>query len=191
AGDGLLLGCTPPIWPSLGLIHASRSSGDIKRTWPKFTGTARENLNRNWQNGRLWWNDPDCVVLTGDLSDDEYLFHATAIYSAGGMILSGDDLTKISPERLAMLKKLLPPAGAAAEFEDDTLRVGRVRLKDRVVVCLLNGGDQPRTLWARRPGPCRVTDYWAGADLGRREGVLEVKDVPKHSARLLVCEPVP
>jgi hypothetical protein len=38
--------------------------------------------------------------------------------------------------------------------------------------------------------PCRVTDYWTGADLGRREGTVEVKDVPGHSGRLLVCEPV-
>ena len=54
------------------------------------------NLSRNWQNGRLWWNDPDCVLLTGDLTDNEYQFHATTIYATGGMVLSGDDLTKIS-----------------------------------------------------------------------------------------------
>ena len=35
-------------------------------------------------------------MLTGDLPDNEFQFHATAIYASGGMILSGDDLTKIS-----------------------------------------------------------------------------------------------
>jgi len=40
------------------------------------------------------------VVLTGDLAEDEFLFHATAIYSTGGMLLSGDDLTAIPPVRL-------------------------------------------------------------------------------------------
>ena len=40
--------------------------------------------------------------LTGDLPDNEFQFHATAIYASGGMLLSGDDLTKISEPRLAM-----------------------------------------------------------------------------------------
>ena len=30
-GDGFILGCNHPIWPSLGVIHGSRSSNDIKR----------------------------------------------------------------------------------------------------------------------------------------------------------------
>jgi alpha-galactosidase len=191
AGDGLLLGCNHPIWPSFGLIHASRSSGDIKRTWQVFSRTARQNLNRNWQNGRLWWNDPDCVLLTGPLSDDEYQFHATVIYATGGMLLSGDDLTKITPQRLNMLRKLLPPTGLAAEFDDHSLRVGRLRLKDRLIVCVLNWDEQAQTLSVRLPGPCRVTDYWSGESLGRREGVLEIKEMPKHSARLLICEQLP
>ncbi|MCA1652001.1 MAG: hypothetical protein LC753_17610, partial [Acidobacteria bacterium] len=79
AGDGFILGCNHPIWPSLGLIHGSRSSNDIKRTWDRMARTARQNLSRNWQNGRLWWNDPDAVVLTGPLTDDEFQFHATAL----------------------------------------------------------------------------------------------------------------
>jgi alpha-galactosidase len=190
SGDAFVLGCNHPIWPSFGLIHGSRSSGDIKRTWPKFVGTARQNLYRNWQNGRLWWNDPDCLVLTGDLPEDEYLFHATAVYASGGMLLSGDDLTHISPDRLALLRKFLPPTGVAAEFVDDSLRVGYVRLKGRTAVCLLNPEDHPRTLSFKLPGPSRVTDYWSGADLGRHEGTYEVREIPKHGARLLMCEPV-
>ena len=35
AGDGFILGCNHPIWPSFGLIHGSRSSNDIKRTWDR------------------------------------------------------------------------------------------------------------------------------------------------------------
>jgi alpha-galactosidase len=193
AGDGFVLGCNHPIWPSFGLVHGSRSSGDIKRTWKAFAGTARMNLSRNWQNGRLWWNDPDCAVLTGDptgaLTEDEYRFHATALYASGGMLLSGDDLTRISPERLALLRKLVPPTGVAAEFTDDALRVGSIRLKDKSLVCLLNWDDGPREFTVELPGPCRVGDFWTGADLGRREGAWKVGAVPAHATRLLVCEP--
>ena len=58
------------------------------------------------------------------MSADEFQFHATAVYASGGMLLSGDDLTRLPADRLAVLKKLLPPTRAAADFDDDTLRVG-------------------------------------------------------------------
>jgi alpha-galactosidase len=119
AGSAFLLGCNHPMWASLGLIHGSRSSNDIKRTWARVKGTARQNLLRNWQSGRLWWNDPDAVVLMGDLTEDQFLFHATAVYATGGMLLSGDDLTAITPARLALLRKLSPPTRVAARFADD------------------------------------------------------------------------
>jgi alpha-galactosidase len=189
AGDAFILGCNHPIWPSLGLIDGSRSSGDISRKWPKFAQTARENLSRNWQNGQLWWNDPDCALLTGPLTEDEYQFHATAVFASGGLILSGDDLTKIAPDRLAMLRKLLPPTGQAARFDDETLRVGRISLFGRELVCVFNGGDDPLTLEVRLLAPCHLRDFWTGRDLGKQKGSLKLEAMPPHSARLLMCTP--
>src|SRR4030095_10385393 len=141
-----VLGCNHPIWPSVGVIHGSRSSHDIRRDWKRFSDTARQNLSRNWQNGRLWWNDPDAVVLTGALTDEEFRFHATAIYASGGMILSGDDLKKRSAERLGLLKKLLPPTGTSAQFEDASLQVGVVNLPDARVFCVFNWQDKPQSI---------------------------------------------
>ncbi len=187
AGDSFLLGCNHPIWPSFGLIHGSRSSNDIDRDWIVVSQTARENLSRNWQNGQLWWNDPDCLLLTGALTEDEFRFHATVLYATGGMLLSGDDLTHLPPERLAILKKLLPPTGVAARFEDETLRVGRVTLKDREMLCLFNWEETPQSLSTRLPRPCRLQDYWTDEDLGTHHGVFETGPMPPHSARLLVC----
>jgi hypothetical protein len=54
AGDGFNLGSIHPIWPSFGEIHGSRCSGDIRRAWKTFAGTAQQNLNRNLQYKRLW-----------------------------------------------------------------------------------------------------------------------------------------
>jgi alpha-galactosidase len=184
-GDSFILGCNHPIWPSLGLIHGSRSSNDIKRSWDRIMTTARQNLLRNWQNGRLWWNDPDAVVLTGDLPDNEFQFHATAIYASGGMLLSGDDLTKIPQQRLAMLKKLLPPTGVAADFEDDSLRVGIVKLSNARMVSVFNWDDKPQTISFRLPQPAVMTDYWTGDALGRHEGAFSIQQMPARSARLL------
>ena len=187
AGGSFILGCNHPIWPSFGLIDGSRSSGDIKRTWANFKTQARQTLNRNWQNGQLWWNDPDAVLLTGALSDQEFQFHATAAYASGGMVLSGDDLTKIPPERLAILQDILPPTGIPAEFEDDTLQTGFIKLRDRLMVCVFNWADTGKTVSFQLPKSSAIRDYWGGADLGRHSGVFEIKDMPPHSARLLAC----
>jgi len=183
SGNAFLLGCNHPMWPSVGEIHGSRSSNDIKRTWERVSTTARQNLSRNWQNGRLWWNDPDAICLS-DLSDDEMMFHATAIYASGGLVLSGDDLTKLPPARTAILRKLLPPAGVAAQFADDRLELGTLALPDRRMFCVFNWGETPRQVSiAVRPTEA-ASDFWTGTVLSRRAGPLVV-DVRPHSARLI------
>lgn len=207
AGDALLMGCNHPIWPSLGLIHASRSSLDIDRSWGGFTGIGRENLLRGWQNGRLWWNDPDCVLLLdegsrdivdpagrpatiGKIPDPEFQFHATLMYATGGMILSGDDLTRITPRRLAMLKRLLPPTGVCARFDNDQFETGVTRLPDRDVFSVLNWTDQPvqRTLVLRARS--RLTDLWTGDHLGVHEDVYRIESMPARSGRLIEARPL-
>jgi len=186
AGDAFILGCNHPLWPSLGLVHGSRSSNDIKRTWARVKGTARQNLLRNWQNGRLWWNDPDAVVLTG-LPEEEVRFHATAIYASGGMLLSGDDLTKVAPDTLARLRKLQPPTGTAARFADDSLEVGTVERTAGRLVFLLNWSDAPRTLSFTLDRPQRLAELWSGEDLGMRAAGPVSLTLPAHAGRVLVC----
>jgi alpha-galactosidase len=186
AGDGFLLGCNHPIWPSLGLIHGSRSSNDITRSWDRVATTARQNLSRNWQNGRLWWNDPDAVVLTGDLTEEEIRFHATAIFASGGMVLSGDDLTQIGADRMAMLRALAPPTGASARFLDDSFRAGVVTLKDGAAVCFLNWDAEARVLSAPAPRAARVRELWTGEERGPHGGGPLRVSVPAHGGRVLV-----
>ncbi len=190
AGDGFILGCNHPMWPSLGVIHGSRSSMDIDRSWRTFHRISIQNFSRNWQNGRFWWNDPDCVLLTGNLPKNEIDLHATVIYATGGMLLSGDNLTKIPADRLAMLRKLVPPTGVPAAFDDDRFETGLITLKDRFMIALFNWSEKAKTLSVKLPKACRITDYWTGQDLGECGGVFEAKDMPKHSARLLVARPV-
>jgi alpha-galactosidase len=185
AGDAFILGCNHPIWASFGLIHGSRSSGDISRKWDTFSKVARQNLYRNWQNGRLWWNDPDAVTLSGNMPMEEYRFHATAIMASGGMVLSGDDLSTLPPDRLAMLKKLLPPTGIAADFADESLELGTVTLKDRTLICVFNWNDSPAMIPVRLPRRGEVTDLWSGASYGRPSS-LDVALKPHEGTVLVV-----
>lgn len=185
--DAFVLGCNHPMWPSIGVIHGSRSSHDIRRDWKRITDTARQNLSRNWQNGRLWWNDPDAIVLTGELSEEEFRFHATAIYASGGMILSGDDLTTITPSRLAMLRKLQPPTGKAARFADLKMEVGDVDLGGgRRAVCLFNWSDEARSLTFSLSRAQRVRELWTDEDLGSRSGRVSIT-VPPRGGRVFIC----
>jgi len=88
-----------------------------------------------------------------------------------------------------MLRKLVPPTGVAAKFDDGTLRVGRVEAGGKPMLCLFNWDDTPRDLSCRLPAACHVTDVWTGDDLGRREGTLTLTAMPPHSGRLLACTP--
>jgi alpha-galactosidase len=187
--DAFVLGCNHPIWPSIGVIHGSRSSHDIRRDWKRVSDTARQNLSRNWQNGRLWWNDPDAIVLTGALTDDEFRFHATVIFASGGMILSGDDLTTITPPRLAMLKKLQPPTGVAARFADTSLRVGIVELPGRHAICLLNWEDAPQPMSFTLARAHHARDLWTDEDLGRLPAGQHQVTLPQHAGRVIMCTP--
>lgn len=195
AGDVFILGCNHPIWPSFGLIHGSRSSMDINRRWESIASTGRENLMRNWQNGSLWWNDPDCVLLTSDLPENEILFHAAVMSATGGMILSGDDLTKIPPERLEWLRGLVPSSGIPVRFDDETLQVGRRRGIDGTELLLFNWSDEPADLTVPlgqmpRDLGYRIRDPRTGKDFGVHEGSFVLYAVPGRSARKLIAEPV-
>jgi len=189
AGDAFLLGCNHPLWPSLGLVHGSRSSNDIKRTWARVQGTARQNLLRNWQSGRLWWNDPDAVVLAG-LPDEEVRFHATAIHASGGMLLSGDDLSQVDAAALLLLRKLQPPTGVPARFADDSLEVGTIERADEHRAFLLNWSDAPRTLSFTLDRPRRVRELWSGEDLGVRPAGPVSLTLPARAGRVFVCTTV-
>ena len=184
AGSGFLLGCNHPVWPSIGYVDAQRSGMDIDRSWESFTSTGRENLNRAWQNGKLWWNDPDTLLLTGKLSKDEFQFHASLLLATGGLVLSGDDIPTLSESALATIKKLLPPTGVAAQFTDDTFSVGKTEISGTTRVFLFNWSDHPVAREFTMPHRANVFDFWTGEDLGLKDGKVML-ELPARSARVL------
>lgn len=173
--DAYILGCNHPIWPSLGLIDGSRSSLDIERRWQSVSRTGRENLLRGWQNGRLWWNDPDTLVQTG-LPENEARFHATLVFATGGAMLAGDDLSRLPADKVPVVRALARPTGVAAAFDDLSLSVGRIELPGGATrFAAFNWSDAParRTLPLARPS--RVRNLWTGLDLGLHEGSFSLE----------------
>lgn len=204
AGEAFVLGCHQPIWPSLGLLDGARTSGDISRNWKSISQCGRENLLRGWQNGRLWWNDPDCALLTSDFTRNvegtskvaseplskEVMFHATIVHATGGMMLSGDDMTRLSTERIAVLRKLIPPTGLAASFANSNLTVGQTVTPTGHYLYVFNWGDTPAERVVQLPGKVRLKDYWTGKLLGEWEGEYRIASLAPRTALLLGAIPV-
>ena len=196
AGPGaVILGCNAPMWPSLGLVNAMRTSNDTSRSRSGFLGTARENFNRCWQNGKLWVNDPDCVLLAGKGQNNAELpanllqFHATAIHAVGGLILSGDKVENLGPEQITRLHKLIPPTGKGARF-DANFGTGLTAVPGKEFLYAFNWSETNANRTLHFSGMARLKDFWTDEDLGVHQGTFEIKDLPGNSARLIVAEPV-
>jgi alpha-galactosidase len=205
AGDAFILGCNHPLWPSLGLIHGSRSSNDISRRWARFQSTARENLRRGWQNGRLWWNDPDVALLSPTrtstdgrpstdalaLGDNEFSFHLAAIYASGGLLLSGDDLPHLPESRVDMLRKMSPPLGRAATFVDREMTVATHTPPPGSPLIFFNWGDQPAARSHPLPARATVKDFWTGEVVKTNGDLLRVEEMAPRPARIFTLTEPP
>ena len=197
--ETILLGCNAPIWPSFGLVTSMRTSGDIRRTWSSFKSLAQQNLSRCWQNGKLWHSDPDCIVLTtdspwgvkGNVTDNEWIFHATSIHAVGGFILSGDKAELLHEKELGILKKLLEPTGQGARFKGPKLQTGVTDLGDKQFYYFFNWSDtETIDLQVSLAARSTLVDYWTDKEMGVHEGSYTVKNLPPRTARLIQAVPI-
>ena len=196
AGPGaVILGCNAPIWPSFGLVNAMRTGNDVNRSRASFFKTARENFNRGWQNGALWVNDPDCLLLADNgkkpsgVTSNLWLFHATAIHAVGGLVLTGDRIEGLQPPQLAMLRKLMPPTGKSARFDRD-FETGVTTLGDREYLYAFNWSSTNVERTFRLPAKSQLTDFWTDENLGVHQGNYVLTNMPAQSARIILARPV-
>jgi alpha-galactosidase len=194
--NSVVLGCNAPIWPSLGLVTAMRTSGDISRDWATIKSTAYENLCRAWQNGKLWDSDPDCVVLAGigepgdknAITPNEWMFHATAIHAVGGLMLSGDKAAALNEAELVVLKKLMPPTGKGARFSNIKMETGITDMGKKQYYYFFNWSETETVdLTVTLSKKSRLTDFWTDEQLGVFSGSYTVTKLPPHSARLIMA----
>ncbi|MBI3735486.1 alpha-galactosidase, partial [Candidatus Sumerlaeota bacterium] len=187
--DSFILGCNHPMWPSLGLIHGSRSSMDVSRDWSTIRHIADETFHRNWQNDRLWFNDPDCILTYGKMTDDQFSYHAAAILASGGMILSGDNLAMVPEPRMRVLRTLLSTHPPAASFADAAMSIGRTNLDGADLITLFNPTEEAKSFEFDLPSGAALNDFWTGepavverTPLGR----ATIGNLPPTSARVLI-----
>ncbi len=124
--DAFLLGGTSLLTPCVGLVDGCRISTDVTPFWcvPGFTpespaipNVCRNIINRAYMHGRLWLNDPDCLIVREyhnrkkydhlpSLTLAESRMLATAMILSGGALFLGDRLAELPPERLEMIRKV-------------------------------------------------------------------------------------
>ncbi|WP_406171165.1 glycoside hydrolase family 36 protein [Streptomyces sp. NBC_00996] len=112
--DAYLLGCGAPILPSIGLFDAMRVSPDTAphrrpeaddysqpgQDPAEFTG-----VGRRWQHGRLWVNDPDCLMARPAVETRERW--AAHVESTGGLMASSDRLLSLDEWGVTTTRRLL------------------------------------------------------------------------------------
>ncbi|MGW0824969.1 glycoside hydrolase family 36 protein [Streptomyces sp. NPDC002845] len=112
--DAYLLGCGAPVLPSIGLFDAMRVSPDTAphrrpqaddysqpgQDPAEFTGVGRQ-----WQHGRLWINDPDCLMARPAVETRERW--AAHVESTGGLMASSDRLLSLDEWGVTTTRRLL------------------------------------------------------------------------------------
>ena len=158
---------------------------------PSALNAIRNSITRWWMHGRLWQNDPDCLLLRDSetaMTPDEVRTLATVIAMSGGMVLDSDDLTQLSDERRGWLSMLLPAYGKAARpvdlFEPDTPRRLELDLGTHRMLALFNWDEEAAKIEVPLAAAVQMFDSWSGEDLGVRHGSVEV-DLAPHGCRLL------
>ena len=94
---------------SIGLLDAMRVGPDITAKWDSIAGRAAVYATREYfLNGRVWWNDPDCLMLRDPLTLDEARAWGSFIAISGQLNVVSEDLAKLPKEKLDILKRTMP-----------------------------------------------------------------------------------
>ncbi len=160
--DTYLLGCNAPLWPSLGVVNGMRVTNDIDRSIGAIKTLSMQCFYRNWMHGKLWINDPDCLVQVGmktgimasfsikakktekrNENEAMYRYAAAFIRASGGMVLSGDRLYSLSGYDIGILMKLIGSERTAAKFNED-YSVGMIETDKYTDYLLFNEGKEPK-----------------------------------------------
>jgi alpha-galactosidase len=114
--DVYLVGCGAPLLPSVGLVDAMRVSPDTFHEGGEDGSNGLRGLMplaaRAWQQGRLWVNDPDCVVARPSYSHRGRW--ADAARRFGGLRSFSDRVAELDGWGLETVRAMLADGGTAA-----------------------------------------------------------------------------
>ncbi len=218
-----LLGCGCPYGPALGIVDAMRIGPDTAAGWqpelwslpwtrpllraerslPSLRNALRHVLAHSALHRRWWWNDPDCLLVRDvdtRLGAEEVRSALGLVGLSGGLVVSGDEPSLLSPERrrwLSLLAPVLSPGGRALDLlEHEMPELYDLPLSapwgSWHVVLVANWQERPRekSLQIERLGlaadrPLHVFDFWDRACSRHIGPVLALGKLAPHASRLL------
>lgn len=215
--DAFILGCGAPLGPSVGIVDAMRIGTDTGPKWrepvlraflgsrsdPSVESSLINCVTRSFLHGRLWANDPDCILLRkGNLTHDEYRTFSTIVGLTGGMLLISDDMNELDGEGRRVFSQLVPPTGVPAVpadlFESPHPSVYHLKMDGGRfnLVALINWKSQAGKLGVEfsalglSGGDYLAFDFWEEKLLGAMGGGIEFRNVAPHGCRLVrLAEP--
>ncbi|MDF1540756.1 MAG: hypothetical protein P1Q69_17805, partial [Candidatus Thorarchaeota archaeon] len=164
-------------------------------------------MTRTSMNGRLWVNDPDCVLVRqddNDLTEDEVILWLSVVALSGGAVLLSDRMMEVSEERLSLLDKVIPPyrEGAVAldSFEKLNPSVFALPIETPsgkwAVIGVINLNESPIDVSCRLDAvgldlatPHHVFDFWSQEYHGLSEDSISIAGLKPHSCKLLLVRP--
>ena len=217
--EPFLLGCGAPLGPCVGLVDGMRIGPDVAPFWnpvvdqdlstPSTANALRNALARAPLHGRLWANDPDCLIVRqrGDEQNlvlNEVRTLVSLVALLGGSTMDSDHLPVVSPGRLDMLRQALPPTGVSARPLDLFAAGIPRRLVLPVerewgrwwVAGLVNWEDHTVETTVRLadlglpPGRYHVYHYWRRRYLGVVGDAVTVRRHQPHETAVLLFKPV-
>ncbi|MFZ9938263.1 MAG: alpha-galactosidase [Luteolibacter sp.] len=155
-------------------------------------------------NGRVWWNDPDCVFVRKSMHIDRARLNAAWTAISGQLFYTSDWMPETPAERLDIVKRCIPAHGLPARpvdvFESDVAKVWLLtdtrQAARRDVVALYNWGDKDDTIFITtdRVGLPKADqyvafDFWANKFVAPFSGKI-TSTLPGNSCRILAVRPV-
>ena len=183
-----ILGCNAPMWPSLGLVTGMRVTNDVIRNVKHMANLSEQCFGRNWMHKKLWVNDPDCLIMAYNsskvmdpsgvirksLSNKKFLkLNNVYIRASGGMVLSGDYVSKYSKSDIDRLHRILDTDYSPAEF-DDALEIGKKKTDNGTEYFIFNRSDHLKKYKICVPNGASVRDLYENKPLTVRNGKVTV-----------------
>jgi len=117
--DTYILGCCIPqnmrsMGGAIGLVDGMRIGADIGAEWKAIIGCVPMAARLYFWNGKVWYNDPDCLLVRDPLTLDQARAWGSLIALSGQMNMDSDWIPGLPPERLDILKRTMPNTGQVA-----------------------------------------------------------------------------
>lgn len=184
--NAFILGCNAPMWPSLGAVTAMRVTNDVIRKVKHMASLSEQCFNRNWMHKTLWINDPDCLIMSNTVSpvmDPAGITHKSHIRktfyklnniyirASGGIVLSGDYVSKYNDSNTELLRRILHTDYMAAEF-DDALEIGKTESETGIEYFIFNRSRFLKKYSIPIPDGYSATDMYNYKTLAVKNGTV-------------------